>query len=54
MLCFSYFVRNYLWKRDPCEVFGKYAEKIKVSSIAHFYRVLQIIRLRGVYLELRI
>jgi len=54
MLRFSYFVSKYLGKRSVCEVFWKYAEKIKVSSNAFLSNALQMIRLRGVYLELRI
>lgn len=54
MFCFSYFVRKYLRKSGVCEVFEKYAEKIKFSSNIYLSSVLQVIRLRGVYLELRI
>jgi hypothetical protein len=54
MFRFSYFVSKYLWKSGICEVFWKYAEKIKISSNIQISNVLQMIRLRGVYLELRI
>jgi hypothetical protein len=53
MLRFTYFVSNFLRKSKSCDVFKKHNEKIMVSSIL-LLNTLQNIRLRGVFLELRV
>lgn len=53
MLSFTYFVNNFLRKIKNCFVFEKHNEKIKVSSDLTL-NTLQNLRLRGVYLELRV
>lgn len=52
MFSFTYFVSNILRKINYCFVFGKYNEKLKVSSILIILSILQNLRLRGVYLQL--
>ncbi len=54
MLRFADFVDNCNMKIKSCLVFGKYNEKIKDSSTFAKLNSLQILRLRGVYLELRV
>lgn len=52
MLSFTYFVSNFLWKSKSCEVFQKHNEKFTITSF--LLNPLQNLRLRGVYLELRV
>ena len=52
MLSFIYFGSSFFWKKKNCFVFGKYNEKIRFSSIVIFLNTLQILSLRGVYLQL--
>lgn len=54
MLSFSYFVHSFLRKINNCDVFGKHREKITISFNFHTLNALQHLRLRGVYLELRV
>ena len=53
MLCFAYFVSNFLWKAKSCDVFQKHSERIMVSSNL-LLNSLQNLRLRGVFLQLRV
>ena len=53
MLRFAYFDFNFLWKSKSCNVFKKHNEKIMVASVL-LLNILQNIRLRGVFLELRV
>ena len=48
----TYFVSNFLWKSKSCEVFQKHNEKFTITSF--LLNPLQNLRLRGVYLELRV
>jgi len=54
MLRFAYFVLGFVRKTQKTIVFQKHNEKIKVSSNFHGLNTLQHLRLRGVYLELRV
>jgi hypothetical protein len=54
MLRLARFVGNLNKKMESCLVFWKHNEKIKVSSTFFTLKTLQILRLRGVYLELRV
>lgn len=54
MLCFSYFVNSFLREIKDYFVLGKYNGKIKVSPVSLQLNSLQNLRLRGVYLELRV
>ncbi len=54
MLRLAYFVGNLNRKMKSCLVFWKHNEKIKVSSTYLLLNLLQNLRLRGVYLELRV
>ncbi len=54
MLGFAYFVNGFIMKKINHLVFKKHSGKIKVSSTSKIADVLQNIRLRGVYLELRV
>jgi len=54
MLRLAYFVDNLKMKMESYLVFGKHNEKIKVSSNFLTLDLLKILRLRRVFLELRV
>lgn len=54
MLRLARFVGNLNKKMKSCLVFWKHSGKIKVSSTFLTLKTLQILGLRGVYLELRV
>lgn len=54
MLRFTYFVSSFLRKIKNCDVFWKHSGKIMVSFNFIILNTLQNLRLRGVYLELRV
>ncbi len=54
MLRFAYFVFGFIGKTQNQKVFKKYNERIKISSTFYLPKTLQYLRLRGVYLELRV
>ena len=54
MLRFTYFVSNLLRKIKCYDVFWKHGEKIMFSFKILILNTLQNLRLRGVYLELRV
>lgn len=54
MLRFAYFVFGFIGKVNSQKVFEKYNEKIKIPSAFYLPNILQHLRLRGVYLELRV
>lgn len=54
MLRLARFVGNLNRKMESCLVFWKHSEKIKVSSTLLQLSILQNLRLRGVFLDLRV
>lgn len=54
MLRLAHFVGNLNRKMESCLVFWKHSEKIKVSSTLLQLSILQNLRLRGVFLDLRV
>ena len=52
MSSFIYFESDFFWKKKNCFVFRKYNEKIGFSSMEICLGILQILCLRGVYLQL--